>query len=442
VVKQIKNIVEHLWDCYKIATIFSNMLRATIIRLAYVVVLFFASLVISNLALPGKFGILSILILNASLFLILTGFGVDSIVLYKVSNNQWHISQAYHFVWKGILLQAVLFTFLEIAALLIFHRTLLSNATPDYFLVDAFYFIGLAVVDKYVALYYSQNKAALANSILFLVAVLYFLALLLFYYGVKVPWIDVLYLFGFQNIAQAIGLVVCFKVGGTTKASLKQQEAFTALKSSSIVMITNVIQLLAYRVDFWMISLFYGSYQVGIYAQANKFANFSWIVPNILSQILIPSFATMKKKESSDVFSTAFGLNFVIILFTLFLALFFYFFYLDPQYRAGLDAFYLMLPGYLFWASVVYFGSYFSSKGKFVYNLLGSCLCLVLILGADILLIPRYGIRGAALANTITYFSVFVGYVAVLTKKRSFNLNDLLMPRAKSFFNMYKLLTK
>jgi O-antigen/teichoic acid export membrane protein len=418
------------------------MLRGTVIRLVYLVFLFLASLVISNIALPEKFGILSILILNASLFLIITGFGVDSVALYKLSNKQWDLSQAYRFIWRGIFLQLAIFALLETGALLIFNRTLLSNATPDYLFVDAFYFIGLAIVDKYIALYYSQSKSSVANTILASVAGVYFLLLLSFYYLVKVPWIVVLYLFGFQNIAQAIGLVIFFKRDPASEKKQQRDQLAATFKTSTIIVVTNVIQLLAYRVDFWLISLFYGSYEVGIYAQANKFANFSWIIPNILSQIMIPSFASMKKEESSEIFSTAFGLNFLIVILTLFLALFFYFFYLDPQYRVGLFAFYLMLPGYFFWGTVIYFSSYFFSKGRFVYNLLGSSFCFVLILIIDVILIPKYGIKGAAIGNTVTYFSVFVMYIMLLVKKSSFGWHTLLLPRRKSISNIYKMAVK
>lgn len=418
------------------------MLKATVIRLGYMVLLFLASLVISNLALPEKFGILSLLILNASLLLLLTGLGVDSMVLYKLSNKQWNISQAFRFVWKAIFLQVIIFSFLELGSWFIFHRTLLSNATPEYFFVEASYFIGLAIVEKYLALYYSQNRSAMVNSILALIAFFYLALLVLVYYVIKVDWMYVLYLFAFQNLVQAIALAICFKASDSTKTDLESKEIFTAFKISSIVMMTNVIQLLAYRVDFWLIDFFYGDYYVGVYAQANKFANFSWVIPNILSQILIPSFALMEKKRVGEVFSSSFLLNFFIVIATVAFAQFFYFLYLDPQYKSGLDAFYLMLPGYFFWGSVIYFANYFSSKGKFIYNLQGSILCFILILIADLFLIPRLGIVGAALANTIAYFAIFMFYLFILVKRNSFRWNDLLLPGKKSFFNLLKMVSK
>ena len=426
----------------KIAAIFTFMLKGALTRFVYTALLFLASLVLSNLALPEKFGVLSILILNASLLTIITGFGIDSMVLYKLSNKLWNVSQAFRFVWFGIFLQAIIFGFLEAASWLVFHSTLLCHATPDYFVIEACYFIGLAVVEKYLSLFYSQNQSALVNRILATVASSYLLLLILFYYFVKVDWVYILYLFAFQSIAQAFALIVRFKPNDNIKTALQNREVFASLKISSIVMVTNVIQLLAYRLDFWLLNYFYGNYEVGIYAQANKFANFSWIVPGIVSQILIPRFASMKSSQTAEIFSIGFGFNFLIIILTTVLTWFFYFFYLNAEYQAGLTAFYMMLPGYFFWASVIYFANYFSAKGKFIFNLIGSLLCFVLVFVADLILIPRYGIQGAGMANTLAYTLVFMVYLFIFMKKESFGWNQLLLPRKKSFFNIFKMVSK
>ncbi len=76
-----------------------------------------------------------------------------------------------------------------------------------------------------------------------------------------------------------------------------------------------------------------------------------------------------------------------------------------------------MLPGYFFWAAVIYVGAYFSWAGKFYYNLICSSLCFIVILIADLVLIPEYGIAGAAWANTIAYSLVFLFYIYLLVKE-------------------------
>ena len=100
-----------------------------------------------------------------------------------------------------------------------------------------------------------------------------------------------------------------------------------------------------------------------------------------------------------------------------------------------------MLPGYFFWAAVIYFAAYFSWQGKFSYNLLCSSCCFAVILLADLLLIPRYGIHGAAVANSIAYTTVFLLYVFILRSRYFFRGKDLLLLARKDFMKMVKFVT-
>jgi O-antigen/teichoic acid export membrane protein len=418
------------------------MLRVALIRIIYTVIMFLAGLVLSNLALPEKFGSISLLVLNASLLSLITGFGSDSMVMYKVSNGQWNTAQAFQFTWRTILIQLVIFVFLEFGSWFIFHKTFLSAEGGGYLIIDAIYFIGLIIVEKYLALFYSLNKAKIINVILVLIASVYLLFLLLFYYFIKPDFSYVLYLFAFESLVQAVALIVFFGINHSRNLSLEHKEFWGAIKLSSIVMVTNVVQLFAYRLDFWLLKYFYSSYEVGLYAQANKFANLSWIIPNIFAQLLLPKFASVDRTKTKEVFSVAFYFNFIILLITILCTQFFYAFYLEPEYKVGLRSFYLMLPGYFFWASVIYFGAFVSASGKFLYNLVGSSLCVVLIFLADIILIPSYGIEGAAIANSVTYTVVFFVYQYIFIKKFSFRWSELLWPRRGALPNVLNFLTK
>lgn len=417
------------------------MLRVALIRFFYLVIMFLAGLVLSNLALPEQFGSISLLILNASLLSIITGLGSDSMILYKVSNGHWNGSQAFHFAWRSIFIQVSIFLLLETGSLLSVHKTFLSTESAGYFIIDTVYFVGLVIVEKYLALFYSLHKAKPANIILGIIAIVYLASLVLFYYFIKVDFVLVLYFFAFQSLLQALALIIFFGINHSD-ISMGSPEFLKAVKLSSIVMITNVIQLFAYRVDFWLLKYFYGNYEVGLYAQASKFANLSWIIPNILAQLLLPRFATIDRTRTKEIFSTTIYFNFIILLGTILCTQFFYFFFLKPEYKEGLSAFYLMLPGYFFWAGVIYFGAFISASGKFSYNLIGSSLCFLLIFFADIILIPLYGMNGAAIANAVCYTVVFFIYIYILMKRFSFNWSDLLWPRKKAFLNVVKFVTE
>jgi O-antigen/teichoic acid export membrane protein len=402
--------------------------------------MFAAGLVLSNLALPEHFGTISLLILNASLLSIVTGLGTDSIVLHKVSNGKWKGLKTVQFSWYAIIIQLILFFALEFSSLVFWNRTLLSNESSAYLFIDLIYFTGLVLTEKYLTLLYSFQNSRLANVSLAIVGFVYFLTLLLIYYFVDIDFSTVFYFFALQSFFQGIAFVALFHFMNKVfdKIKLGKKEFFSAIRFSSLVMVTNVIQLMAYRLDFWVLKYYYSNYEVGIYAQANKFANLTWIVPNILAQLLITRFSAADKADVPKIFSAAFYLNLIGIFATVICANIFYFLYLNQEYLAGLQTFYLMLPGYFFWATVIYIGAYFSWAGKFSHNLFCSSICFVVILLADLILIPKYGMEGAAWANTISYTLVFLVYIFILVKQFSFKWNDLLLLRKKDLFRIVK----
>ncbi|NTS41073.1 polysaccharide biosynthesis C-terminal domain-containing protein [Flavisolibacter sp. BT320] len=420
------------------------MLASAIIRLAYLGLMFLAGLVLSNIAQPEKFGTISLLVLNASLLSVVTSLGADTLVLYKVSNGVWGNAKAAKFTWMAIAIQLLIFLVLESGSLMIWNTTLLSNEGLAFLPWDIAFFVGLLLTEKYLALLYAFHHARMANILLAGSAFFYLLLLLFVYYVETVSIQTVIALFAGQSFVQGL-LLLCFfywKQRPVRNEQLHLHEFFSLVKFSSLVMITNTVQLLAYRVDFWLIQYFWGKYDVGIYAQANKFANLCWLLPNIMAQLLLPKFPGFEQKQIQEIFSAAFYVNMVLILLTLFCTHLFYAYYLSPAYSKGLPAFHLMLPGYFFWACVIYIGAFVSASGKFSYNLACSSACFVLVLMADIIFIPLFGIKGAGLANTISYTAVFFIYLYILVNKFSFRLNDLLWPRRQMLKSLTKILFK
>jgi O-antigen/teichoic acid export membrane protein len=405
--------------------------------------MFLAGLILSNIALPERFGTISLLILNASLLSIVTGLGTESIVLHKVSQGKWKILKTLQFVWYGILLQLLLFLLLEFSSLHYLNRTLLSNEKINYLPIDILYFIGLILSEKYMILLYSFQRTLLANKAMIIVALLYISALFLLYYVMKVNFVTALYCFAIQSFIQGIILLLLFhfiyRLNDTDK--LRRSEFFSAIGLSFIVMATNIIQLMAYRVDFWILKYLYGNYDVGLYAQASKFANLVWIVPNVLSQLLITKFSSIETEHIPKIFSVAFYINLIGVFITVICANLFYYYYLENEYKTGLPAFYLMLPGYFFWAGVIYIAAYFSWEGKFIYNLLGSSICLILILIADLILIPVYGIQGAAWGNTIVYSFVFFIYLLFIRKNFSIKWKEFFLLQRKELIKIVKFIS-
>ena len=82
------------------------------------------------------------------------------------------------------------------------------------------------------------------------------------------------------------------------------------------------------------------------------------------------------------------------------------------------------MPGYIFFCFTIILAAYFAGKNKLLVNLMGSSICLAVILVLDLWLIPSIGMKGAAIASTVGYsvsglYSLFVYF---LHRKRISNL--------------------
>jgi O-antigen/teichoic acid export membrane protein len=406
------------------------MLQSIISRTFYLGITFFANLVLANILMPSHFGNVSLLIINGAIISLITGFGIDSLIMYSITNRKWDVSYGFSIMWWVIGLQIALFILLQSISIFSFGFTILSENSSAYFFTEVLYFAGIILIEKYLALFYSIGKSLIVNLILLLFSIAYFILLLALYYSSEKSYFTILNVMSIQTFLQGIVLAVVFKKKSPTKfRRINLNNLISAIGISSVIMITNIIQFFAYRIDFFFLKKFYGEYEVGIYAQCNKFANLLWILPNILAPLLLTKFNDIKKTDITNIFQLACLLNIIVALMTIVFAHICYASFLLPAYASGIQSFYFMLPGYFSWALVIYFAAYFAWLGKFKYNLIASSFCLACILVCDIIFIPLLSIKGAAIANSIAYSSSLAINILLFLKDGSFKLSDLVRLR-------------
>jgi O-antigen/teichoic acid export membrane protein len=176
---------------------------------------------------------------------------------------------------------------------------------------------------------------------------------------------------------------------------------------SFIVLITNIIQFIAFRADYWLISIYYDHVSVGVYAQASKFAQLLWIIPGVLAGLIVPALKNEGQKLSDSKFISlcrvSFYIHIVLTLLLIIAALIIYSFFLPPIYFDGFLSLLIMIPGYLIFTITTILAAYFSANRLLKINLIGSVLCCILMILLDLILIPLFSYKGAAIANLIAY---------------------------------------
>ena len=387
------------------------LLRGFIFRVIFAGIGFLISLLIAKLAGASQFGTLSLIIVNAAFIHIITGLGTDAaIVWHGVAGTNYSRNKIFSFTLITAAIQLFFFYIIAILAYIFLGHTLLGGSYDlRIFFAEIVYFTGLVLMDKFLSLYYSQHEARLCNKLLsFVSGVLLVVVLIIWAVDPIViadfpVWIYSLFIF-IPAFILAFFFIIKFN---PAFKNISQEEMRSFSSFSFIVLITNIIQFVAFRADYWLISIYYDHVAVGVYAQASKFAQLLWIIPGVIAGLIVPALKNEDQKLSDPKFISLcrvlFYVHVALMLVLIVAALIIYSFLLPSIYFDGFLSLMIMIPGYLIFTVTTILAAYFSANRLLKINLIGSVLCCILMVLLDIILIPSLGYKGAAIANLIAY---------------------------------------
>ena len=308
----------------------------------------------------------------------------------------------------------------------------------SHFSFELIYFSSIVIIEKYSSVLYAQQRAAKCNKVLATSALLVFIFLGLIYGGIVKVNLDIVALYCIISFFPALMLLIYYhRQGGKLFARFGREDLISFYNFSLIVFITNLVQFVAYRADFWLIDYFRNTEQVGVYAQANRFAQLLWVIPNILAGILAPVIAKgfMSRSLMLIISRIISFTNLFLMAVVAIISWFFYQYFLGKDFSAGFKTLFLMMPGYYFFCLNILFAAWFSAKRLLWINFAGSSICLFLVLLFDWLLIPHLGINGAAIANTVAYSAAGFFHAAMFMRVTKTTLGEFLKFKKRDRFN-------
>ena len=420
------------------------LLRGFIFRVIFTGIGFLISLLIAKLAGASQFGTLSLIIVNAAFIHIITGLGTDAaIVWHGIAARNYSRDKIFSFTMITAAIQLSFFYIIAILGYIFLGQTLLGASLDlSIFFAEVVYFTGLVIMDKFLSLYYSQHEARLCNKIISIISAILFLFVVVIWmvqpgFITSYPiWIYSLFIF-IPSFILFFYFIVKFNPA-FKNISQEEMRSFSAF--SAVVLITNIIQFIAFRADYWLISIYYDHATIGVYAQASKFAQLLWIIPGILAGLIIPALKNENQKLPETgfmsicrvIFYTHIVLSFVLAG----VALVIYLFFLPSVYFDGFISLLVMIPGYLLFTITTILAAYFSANRLLKINLVGSTICCLLILVLDIILIPALSYKGAAIANLIAYSVTTVYFIYRSMSILHLSLVDFFVIK-RSDFNLF-----
>lgn len=244
--------------------------------------------------------------------------------------------------------------------------------------------------------------------------------------------------------AAGLGSVFYFRrLSDILKNSAGSSRYSSVVKYSLPSYIANTAQFLSYRADIFLVNWFWDTSAVGLYVLAVNIAELVWLLPGAAATALFPKVAATQTESRKNVELASAACRFALWLsvgVAVVLGICAYpaipIVYGEP-FRESRTPFLLLLPGVIGFSVVTVLAAYIAGMGKPQTNMLVSLLAAFITITGDLLLIPRYGIAGAALASSISYLLsavmtavIFIGMTKVrLRSIIALNSNDIKLAR-------------
>lgn len=319
----------------------------------------------------------------------------------------------------------------------------------DNFKFSATVFLsGNLLITFFIALFYAKLDFVLPN--LLLVAVNICLVVLLPNNELVSKFISDefylrVYFLGF--LVQGILLAISFLIRYFKTQDIKwmpKEIVKPFFKFAFIAVATNSMTFLMYRIDYWFVNKYCTDNDLGNYIQACKLAQLYFIIPSILAAVVFPMTASGRREEMNEKMQLlSRGLIFFYTISCVTLAAIGYWvfpFVFGTSFNNMFWPFLLLIPAILAYSVIHLLAAYYSGTRELKINFRGNVIALAVIIIGDILVIPLYGIKGAALVSSIGYICYMSYMLLVHTREYKTKFSDFLFFRKSDAQLMYKLI--
>ena len=204
--------------------------------------------------------------------------------------------------------------------------------------------------------------------------------------------------------------------------------------------LSTVLQFLSYRLDLFIVNAVAGLGAAGIYSVATLLAEAVWYIPNAVGLVLAPRVAATAEGEDDDATAAICRATMLlsvagaaaIALFAPLLVLLLF----GREFLPAVVPLWVLLPGVIALGLDKPIASYQLGRGRPQISLYVALIATPITIAAYLLLIPAYGIVGAAAGSTISYIATTAVDVIFLHRVSPLRLRNLVIPH-RSDWAMY-----
>jgi O-antigen/teichoic acid export membrane protein len=289
--------------------------------------------------------------------------------------------------------------------------------------ISFLFIIGVLLSTYFTALFYAEKEFGLPNKMLFVVNA-FLIILLMAYKGQPLIRLYFVRIYFFTFFLQGLLLMILFfhKKFQTGSFRIPQRPMLKKIiRYSLAALLANCIYFLVNRIDYWFVQFYCSPAELGNYVQASKLAQMLFLIPGILGASLFPIFASSEKSENAEqvisVMRILLLINGVVCFIIICVGWYFIPVIFGPSFNHMYLLFVILVPGILCVTMNYPMAAWFSADNRVRINIRGSMLALTIICVGDVLLLPHYGIKVAAIMSSAGFLSYYCYTVSTYRKE-------------------------
>lgn len=395
---------------------------------------------------PSGKGQLAILTLTAAIVVAVGGLGLGQAVVYYIAGRRRSLKEI---ASSSLLCHAVIGIIIAALLLLVaafFRETIYTGLPYSYILLVIALVPFMVITSSQLGVIQGLYKIPVYNFLHVLQPALFLILLVLLIIvgqghlkGAIVAW-------GVAQTAIFLGtLIVVLRERGIGLSGINAGAIKGLLSFGAKSWVGNLLKSFTYRIDIFIVAYFLSSTDVGYYAVAVAVAEVIWRIPNAIQTVLFPRIASFDKADARRftpiVCRQAVLLTGVACCLLLAIAGVLVPFVFGQAYSPSISPLAILIPGVFMFAIWKVLIADFLAQGFPLRYSATAAVSVVTMVILDLVLIPRWGINGAALASTIAYTAATLLIVSWYIRITKNSLKGLLIPESGDFVR-YKSLLK
>jgi len=403
-------------------------------------------IILSRVLGPTGKGIYSLILLIPGIMIAFGNFGIGAANVYFVGSKKYKIQDTVSnslilAILLGFILILIFWGILQFSP---FQRFIYSNQIPLLYL----WIIVLTIPVSFLLIFFrgiicgkgeitNYNKTRILEAVLQLAAIVIFLLVL------KQGLFGAVSSYIFSIIGATLFSVFLIKKVAKLHFFLNKKLLKDLAVYGGKVSLANATSFLNYRLDMLLIALFLAPAAVGFYSIAVGMSERLFMVPVALATVLFPKISSLKNSEADELTPRIIRHTFFIMIITslllIILAKPLITLLFGSVFLPSVVPLLILLPGIIAFGVGGILAADLGGRGKPQFAVYSSFACLAINVPLNILLIPTWGISGAAFASAVAYCVDTIIILVAFLKISKKPLAEILLIRSEDFKDYSRL---